>query len=510
MFVEPRLELDDIQAHILFGFGSGFQRLIGLKVVPGRLTELRRSLLPWVDKVTTAQTAYQMRCHRRSLVKLGQKLPRKQLMVAISFSRLGLKELSDFQGPRDTFFNKGAAAGAVGIGDEVDSTNGRPLGWIVGDAPDKTPDIFIVLAAPKEDVATAEAELIRDLDGLATIIYRDEGRRLINETEHFGFVDGISQPAVRGTIDGKEPLSPRAYPDDDPLALQYSQPGQPLVWPGQYLFGYPTQRNDGMSPGEPIEAGNQFVRNGSLLVFRRLKQDVAAFENAMNTLAQDYRDDGLEVDAETVAAWCVGRWKDGTPITLSPSGPDPEISGDSIRRNGFLFDNELSPATLNSKDDKVQFPGSAKDTNGIACPFFAHIRKVNPRDQVVDQGSSGITLRSQMLRRGIPYGPNWPGNDDGEDRGLLFMAYQTSIGNQFHRLMTLWVNNTFAPPPGEGIDPLIGAPSDIGRPLIRRIENGTVRATLPGRWVTATGAGYFFAPGIKSLRQIIIGEEEFT
>jgi hypothetical protein len=153
----------------------------------------------------------------------------------------------------------------------------------------------------------------------------------------------------------------------------------------------------------------------------------------------------------------------------------------------------------------IGFPGAAADPNGAACPFFSHIRKVNPRDHPVDQGSTGITLRSQMLRRGIPYGPPWPGQEDGADRGLLFIAYQTSLGSQFHRLMTLWVNNPSAPL-CDGVDPLLGAPSAEGRPLRRRLDAATsFKVRLPGRWITTTGAGYFFAPGIRTLRQLFGG-----
>src|SRR3712207_8687327 len=55
--------------------------------------------------------------------------------------------------------------------------------------------------------------------------------------------------------------------------------------------------------------------------------------------------------------------------------------------------------TLFRSEGANRFPGAAGDPKGLACPFFAHIRKVNPRDRPVDQGS--VTLRSQMLRRGI-------------------------------------------------------------------------------------------------------------
>ena len=182
---------------------------------------------------------------------------------------------------------------------------------------------------------------------------------------------------------------------------------------------------------------------------------------------------GLTITEDVAAAWCVGRWPDGTPLTLSPAGPDPAISGDRVRRNGFSYVRPLPAATLHDREGlAIGFPGANADPSGFTCPFFAHVRKVNPRDHPVDLGSSGITLRSQMLRRGIPYGPRWPGAEDGADRGLLFMAYQTSIGSQFHRLMSLWVNNPSAPL-GDGVDAVLAAPSEAGRPLRRRLDAAT-------------------------------------
>jgi hypothetical protein len=68
--------------------------------------------------------------------------------------------------------------------------------------------------------------------------------------------------------------------------------------------------------------------------------------------------------------------------------------------------------------------------------------------------------------------------------------------------MSLWVNNPSAPL-GDGVDPVIGATSDGGRPLRRRLDaSNSFRVRLPGRWVTTTGAGYFFAPGMGMLRQL--------
>jgi deferrochelatase/peroxidase EfeB len=305
--------------------------------------------------------------------------------------------------PSDPFFRDGAARSARGLKDDVDASDGTPIGWKFGATPETTPDVLIVLGADTEDrLSTEAAALISDLGDSVDIVCREEGSRLDKDTEHFGFVDGISQPGVRGLIGVDQPLTRRSFPESDPRSTLYSRPGQPLVWPGQFLFGYHTQRADDHAPGPPSEADNAFLRNGSLLVYRRLRQDVGAFREGMRVLVQKFAAKGVVIDEDKAAAWSVGRWPDGTPVSLSPDGPNAKISESSVLRNGFLFDAAIGPASLVEESGPISFPGAADDKLGSNCPFFAHIRKVNPRDHVVDQGSSGITLRSQMLRRGIP------------------------------------------------------------------------------------------------------------
>ena len=50
---------------------------------------------------------------------------------------------------------------------------------------------------------------------------------------------------------------------------------------------------------------------------------------------------------------------------------------------------------------------------------------------------------------------------DDVDRGLVFLAYQTSIENQFEFMTKLWINNADFKHGGTGVDPVIGQnPSD--------------------------------------------------
>ena len=101
--------------------------------------------------------------------------------------------------------------------------------------------------------------------------------------EHFGFEGGVSQPGIRGHLPGAEQnlLTPRFVDPKDRNALKFAKPGQPLIWPGEFVLGYPLQAdNDDVIAGPPDPDNSPWpvwARNGSFLVFRRLRQDVAGF-----------------------------------------------------------------------------------------------------------------------------------------------------------------------------------------------------------------------------------------
>src|SRR5262249_10563611 len=134
---------------------------------------------------------------------------------------------------------------------------------------------------------------------------------------------------------------------------------------------------------------------------------------------------------------------------------------------------------------------------GEICPFAAHIRRTNPRDDM----DKNEAQTHRLLRRGIPYGEL----DDKINRGLLFLAYQTSIENQFEYVQKL-ANNPWVKEANAGYDPIIGQ-NNRDHPLTFRVtdKDGQHKPVdLPTtRWVIPTGGGYFFAPSIKALKEVL-------
>jgi len=88
------------------------------------------------------------------------------------------------------------------------------------------------------------------------------------------------------------------------------------------------------------------------------------------------------------------------------------------------------------------------------------------------------------------------------DRGLIFVAYQSSIENQFETLIRRWSNTPNLPNPG-GYDPVIGQEETHGNRRRFIDVPGARRCFLDREFVIPTGGGYFFAPSISSARDVL-------
>jgi Dyp-type peroxidase family len=402
---------------------------------------------------------------------------------------------------------------------------------VIGGSAETDLHILLIIASDlpmllEAEVAQLHAELRAPSIGLS-LVYDECGTDLSGALaghEHFGFKDGISQPGIRGCLPEPPPafLTPRLLDPSNPAAAWMSRPGQPLVWPGQFVFGYPTQ--DAfvpLLPGPDKVATPAWARNGSFLVFRRLRQDVARFRQFIqDTVAVLSATPGFhDVTAEHFAALLVGRWPSGTPLLQSPTQDDDQLADDALGQNHFTFNTAaprltLIPGTRPAGDVLGTVPG---DVAGFICPRAAHIRKVNPRDVTTEQGNDTDTLTRRILRRGIPFGPQLPtGSATTADaaqgnRGLLFLCYQTSIIEQFEFLCRNWMNHTAQPEANDaGHDLLVGQNADDAQrvrrcTLVRRVESQvfTTTITAPGEWVIPTGGGYFFAPSVSALRHVL-------
>ena len=319
-------------------------------------------------------------------------------------------------------------------------------------------------------------ELVTILEGAgASIVHEQVGSAIKdkagNGIEHFGYVDGRSQPLLLVEDVEKE-----------------SRDAGIARWDPQFGLGSALVKD--LPAPDTVSFGSYFI-------FRKLEQNVRGFKRKEQELATALNLTTAET-REIAGAMVVGRFEDGTPVTLSDEAKGQNPPND--------FD----------------FSGDA----GNRCPFQAHIRKVNPRGS--GPGGAADERTHLMPRRGIPYedevravhpsdlpesstvaefdaevGPKLPT----AKVGLLFMAYNSSLTKQFVFTQASWANSPGFPAANSGIDPIIGQGFGPGTPIPSWHEKWDEPASVTHAFdfhgfVTMRGGEYFFAPSLNFLKSL--------
>jgi Dyp-type peroxidase family len=374
--------------------------------------------------------------------------------LTVAFTYHGLKALGVPQPSLDSFapeFREGMAARAEILGDTGESGPDRwekPLG---------SADVHVAVAVlcPDQERLRAIAEKARaahaELPGIE-LVWRQDCHQLATGRTSFGFKDGIGQPAVEG--------SGRTATDSHERPLKA----------GEIILGYPDETGE----LAPMPSPEVLGRNGTYVVFRKLHTKVAAYRAYLRARAQS------RAEEELLGAKMVGRWPSGAPLALAPERDDPELGSDPLRNNDFAY---------------------GDDPRGFKCPVGSHARRANPRDALDEEGSVDVRLH-RMVRRGTSYGPALPDGaleDDGADRGIIFVFAGAHLKRQFEFVKTQWLNDgIFIGVPLES-DPLVGPRDESGsftipqRPIRRRLQG------MPP-FVVTRGGEYCFAPSLSALR----------
>jgi len=433
--------LSDLQGNILKGHGRHSTANLFLVFDPARqaasrhfLSALAVQIGSALDQLTGALVFKASGLDAGTFVSL--------LLTAKGYDALGRADAR----PGDAAFLAGMKARQ--LGDPAPSTWG---GAFAGDV-HAMMLIASSTAAQRDRDAAQFRQLVAATLGAVRIAGEEMGNALFNSDqqgiEHFGYVDGRSQPLpLQEDVDNEQ---------QNTDGIDKWNPAIPL---SQVLA---------KDPG-----GKLAVSFGSYFVFRKLEQDVKAFKAREDALA-----DTLGGIGERAGASVVGRFENGTPVVASAD--------------------EL-PFAAPGVPNNFSYAG---DPDGLKCPFAGHIRKSNPRDGIASSKSH------LMARRGIPYGARSDDPNDGRidnkpsgGVGLLFMAYQSDIAGQFEFTQVKWVNNVGFPGSGTGIDPVIGQPAGGGKQRWPVVYGQTLSDPLDfSGHVTMKGGEYFFAPSLSFLR----------
>jgi len=529
---EPVLCVSEIQGNIVGGFNKDFQTLIFLRI------DDAEAFKPWLagfaDVVATADEVIAFnRLFKSTRRRRHYSGSVRASWINVAFTHAGLAKLTDEADQfADASFRSGVVAQSAALGDPTsDDAEGNPKQWLVRDG-DGDAHAHVLVIVASDTLADLEAEVAQveqsifapRRDGVpvrsgASIVFKEEGRTqpgALAGHEHFGFLDGISQPGMRGRLSDAphDVLTPRQNPDEPD---DQGKPGQDLLWPGEFVFGYPGQDankpvgekgHDSLTDGSGNAVAPEWAKDGAYLVFRRLRQDVFKFHWFLHEHARRVR-----LTPAALGAKFVGRWSSGAPIMREAVHDNPPLGDCDCANNHFEFEDPTVATVQQGDDDQcndVTFPQSPGDPAGDRCPFAGHIRKAYPRDDKPPGESETQTHR--LLRRGIPFGPSSrstpevPVKDD-IDRGLLFMAYMTSIIDQFEHVTKRFVNDANFKEANAGVDPILGqvqhGDGSRQRTFNVRIDGADHPLTAPEDWVVPTGGGYYFAPSISAIKNVL-------
>ena len=438
-FAEADIDLADIQGDVLRGYTYPCAVYLWLRIDDvERSRALMRRMLPQVHTAEPWQEGP----------------PPTAMHIAFTFT--GLAALGLDPELLESFpveFREGMASRAERLGDRGPSA---PSEWEPGFS---EAHVLVTLYGIDEAHLEAGRDALRGVgEGAVTLVHEQRAANLEGGRDHFGFADGIAQPAIRGS--GTVPRPGDGQPD--------GRGGWREVRTGEFLHGY--QDEDG---GLPVAPAAPLHRNGTFVVYRKLAMDVAAFRRFVAGA-------GYPGGPDLLAAKLVGRWPDGTPLERAPHRHDPGLAADPVRINDFSY---------------------GDDREGLRCPIGAHIRRANPRDA---EGfwSGRLTNRHRIIRRGRPYGrplPDGALEDDGVERGLIFVCFNADIWRQFETIQALWIDDGDPFGLGPDKDFLVGEPHGTAGKMTIQGQPPFFLKPQP-RFVTLRGGEYLYRPSVSGLR----------
>ncbi|CZT53304.1 related to Peroxidase 2 [Rhynchosporium secalis] len=439
-----------------------------------------------ITSVTQCETDRQTIVKEKERAALEDRAPKLLEIsgVNIAFSYKGLRALGIKDRIGDTVFEKGMVADADGE-DRDQDVDGRPTKYLNDDLSqwepkfrDETIHGVIIVTGSSHPKLQKTLEKVKKVFKVGTKVAsitevtQVEGHVRPGDIaghEHFGFADGIAQPAV----------------DSVPTVVHR---GADTVHQGIILVG---RSGDSIKEQRP-----SWALDGSFLAFRKLKQKVPEFQKFLDLEAQN-----TGLSAELLGAKLVGRYKSGAPV------------------ENFPKEEQFSTSKVASKDpsanDNFRYQQDVKQSH---CPYAAHTRKTNPRDDIAFNTDAHQVHR--IIRRGIQYGPEVTDEEEATstsstdpklERGLLFACYQSNLSNGFLFIQKFWANNSGFPfnkvdAPKPGFDSIIGA-NHFNKPEPSRDFVGfdesqqEKRLNLTDDWVISKGGEYFFSPSISALQE---------
>jgi Dyp-type peroxidase family len=455
-----KIDVSDIQGFALKGYNFPYARYLLLELrEPEASQTFLRALLPSIttgerwDANNKPLSTVNLAFTHRGLVHLA--LPEPSLLSFPVEFQQGMKARGDIL--YDTGRSGPHHWDAVW-------REGRVHAWLAVNA--RTPEAL-------EETTASLYHLMTETSGAYVLQAQDASAVFLDgkptTKEHFGYTDGFGNPDFIGAERQCVPGQGKLNDDGRWMALAT----------GEFLLGYADEA--GELPVAPVP--HLLARNGTFMVYRKLHQNVATFRRYLEEKGSLYGG-----GKEKLAAKLVGRWRDGTPLELSPDEPNPRIVADSDSNTNFTF---------------------GDDAAGVRCPIGAHIRRVNPRDSFGFNGQ--LVNRRRIMRRGLTYGKYVPEGEpvhDEDEHGIVFMALNASIFRQFEFVQQQWVQYGNDARQGNDRDALSANHDGTGRFVVQGSTDPKnppfICGGLPS-FVELRGGDYFFMPSLTALAMIATG-----
>lgn len=299
--------------------------------------------------------------------------------------------------------------------------------------------------------------------------YKKQGEQTVI-VEHFGYADGNGQPNLEAATQSEE-----------------------QTHLGEIVWGYKNAADtdseaDAARLLNPYPFRKKWLKNGSFLVMRKYQQNVERFASWVKDAADLMKEQapGQEPSyyRDLAYAKLMGRYQNGSPLA-------PQKDPNNLNDFDFL-----------------------EDPCGIQCPLHAHIRLANPR-------TSGLGTQSELradarppkiMRRSMSYGPAVEKKNTGE-RGLVFMAYNASLSEQFEVIQRWLVHGNSTGSSSLQSCPIVGVPEnhfprhfrfehgakDDAKVLNLPLENQTPMFEQPAVFTQLEWGVYLFTPSMAAL-----------
>jgi Dyp-type peroxidase family len=233
------------------------------------------------------------------------------------------------------------------------------------------------------------------LEGWAIIVDVNDGFQRLDGRNLMGFNDGVSNLV---------PGSGSAFDD--------------VVWT--------TKQDEGEN-----------LKDGTYMVFQKIEHDLDQWRQLSLAQQEDW------VGRKKITGLLKGTLSDEEDKILGQmlNSPNNRVHEEAVKR--------LKELSKEQRDPSKRFYDDMKFKNAV--PAWSHIRKANPREELIDKykgDKNGRIARHQIFRRGYLFVENDINND--VRSGLLFICFQKNIKEGFEFIKKNWLNNKNFPVPFSG------------------------------------------------------------